>query len=104
MLRLLLELDILVPAWLLVELAIPILRDRPRLPVTRWLLRRVLALIPSRTPADALVSSAEARRKSARLRLGAATRDRQAAELEALADRLESETNRLRTEGERDDN
>jgi hypothetical protein len=58
LLRLLLELEVLLPAWLLVELGIPILRGRPRFPMSRWLLRRLLSLIPSRTPADALVAGA----------------------------------------------
>jgi hypothetical protein len=103
LLRLFLELEVLLPTWVLVEIGVPILRDRPKFPMTRWAVRRLLALIPSRTPVDSLVTSAKARQQAARLRLEAAARDKEAAELEARADRLESETNQLRTKGDPDD-
>jgi hypothetical protein len=103
LLRLFLELNILVPAWLLVELGLPILRDRPKFPVSRWLVRKLLKLIPSHTSVDFLVTSAEGRRRSAKLRLEAAARDREAAELENRANKLEIETNQLRTEGDLDE-
>jgi len=96
LIRFLLELDVLASLLLLEELAIPYLRDRPKFPVIRWLLRRLASSLPRKTPAESLVDSAESRRRAALLRIEAAKKDREAAELERRADELEDETNQLR--------
>jgi hypothetical protein len=96
LLRLICEFDILLGLFLLLEVGIPILRDRPKFPYSRRILKIIAAVMPNRNSLNVLVSSSKSRYRAAQLRLEAADRDRRAAELEKKANSLEDETNQLR--------
>jgi hypothetical protein len=64
-----LGLDVLAATLLIVELAIPVLREKPKFPITRWILGRLLSVGKSK---GSLVEQSNARLVSARKRLEAA--------------------------------
>jgi hypothetical protein len=94
----LLEAEILIPLWLLVELALPVARGRPVLPITKWVLKKILSPLLNRTPTESLLASSTRREKEAQARLQAAERDLRAARTEKTAAELEDKANNIRGE------
>ena len=94
----LLKAELLLPWWLLIEVALPLARKRPMLPMSRWVLRKTLGLVLNRTPTETMVMAATRREREAQVRLVAAERDLKAAETEKKAAELESTTNDIRGE------
>lgn len=100
LLRLFFELDALAALFVIVELAVPVLRDKPKLPITRWILRTGYKLLTSDKPKNSLLEQANTSLGVARERLKAAEADLVAAETEQRALRMENRTNDIREKGD----
>jgi hypothetical protein len=100
LLKLFFEFGILVPAYLVFEVAVPVLRERTKFPLTRWCLKRVVALKPRSTTVEMVAEASRLRLANAEKRLAAAQVDYDAAKLEKVALKLEDDTNDLRTHDE----
>jgi len=98
LIKVLLEAELLIPLWAILELGIPLARSKPMFPMSRWVLRKTLAPLLSRTPTESMLSSAARREKEAQVRLQAAERDLKAAKTEKVAAELEEKTNDIRGE------
>ena len=96
-LKFFLELEIFVPVYLVFELAIPVLRGRPKFPATRWLGRGLLFFLPKRTSTESLLDASNRRLREAKIRMDAARTDLTAAELERGALSLEDGASGLRS-------
>ena len=99
LLKFFLGLDVLLPVYLVFDLFVPILRSRPKFPTIRFVGRLISAALP-RTTTGSLLEASNHRLREARKRLGAATADMTAAELEREALSLEERTNTLREAGD----
>lgn len=84
--------DAAVPLVLIVEILLPLLREKKMFPITRCAYSICKFIISK--PAYLVMS--EERLARAKERLVAAEKDRIAAELEAKSEKLETETNQLR--------
>ena len=102
LLRLFFELDALAALFVIEELAIPTLRSRKILPITRWIGRTGYKLLAADKPKSSLIERSNERLNAARERLVAAKADLIAAETEQTALRMENTTNHIRTEGDED--
>lgn len=98
--RLFFELDAVVALFVIIELAVPVLRDKPKLPISRWLLRTGYKLAVGSKPKSSLLESSNMRLGAAKERVRAAEADLVAAETEQKALRMENETNRIREKGD----
>ena len=94
----LLEAELLIPLWVIIELGLPLARSKPMFPMSRWVLRKTLTPLLSRTPTESMLASATRREKEAQARLQAAAKDLKAAKTEKTAAELEEETNNIRGE------
>jgi len=97
--RAFLEFDVFLLVFLTWEVAVPILRGRPRFPICRWIGRRLLRLAPKSTTTETLLESSTRRMREAKVRLDAAKTDLLAAETEQKALEMEEATNELREKG-----
>jgi hypothetical protein len=96
--KLLIETEILIPLWVGIELALPMARGKPILPISKWVLRKTLSPLLNRTPTESMLASAARREKEAQARLLAAEKDLKAAKTERAAAELEDQTNDIRGE------
>lgn len=100
MLRLFFGLDAIAVLFVIEELAIPTLRDRKMLPITRWIGRTGYRLLTAGKPRSSLIERSNERLGAAKERLVAAKADLIAAETEQTALRMENKTNHIRIEGD----
>lgn len=98
LIKALLEAELLIPLWLIIELGIPLARSRPMFPMSKWVLRKTLTPILNRTPTESMLASAARREREAQARLQAAEKDLKAARTEKVAAELEEKTNNIRGE------
>ncbi|CAB4131593.1 hypothetical protein UFOVP276_33 [uncultured Caudovirales phage] len=96
LLRCFIEFDVFVALFVIVELAIPTLRSRPLLPITRRIGR---FLMPGKSKGD-LKDYSNKRLIAAKARLEAARTDLIAAETEQTALRMETKINDIRERGD----